>query len=122
MWAVEAELARKLCGPDAPTCDELQQGGLRVTTTLDYGLQQIAEKWVKAAVIAPHAGNPQKYVTDTLKFDEYPAWIRNLRNKDVRNGAWWPSTTRPARSSPTSGRPTTTGRRRTRSSSRSTTS
>jgi len=87
VWAVQAELARKLCGPDVPTCDELQQGGLRVTTTLDYGLQQIAEKWVRAAALAPHVGNPRKFVTETLKFDSYPAWIQNLENKNVRNGA-----------------------------------
>jgi membrane peptidoglycan carboxypeptidase len=87
VWAVQAELARKLCGPDVPTCDELAQGGLRVTTTLDTRLQTIAENWVKAAALAPHVGNPQKYVKDTLKFDSYPAWIKNLEDKNVRNGA-----------------------------------
>ena len=60
VWAVQGELAKKLCGPDVPTCDQLQQGGLRVTTSLDWDMQQIAEKWIKAAALAPHVGNPQK--------------------------------------------------------------
>ncbi len=37
---------------------QLDQGGLRVTTTLDTKLQKIAEKWVKAATIVPHAKDP----------------------------------------------------------------
>src|SRR5262249_15003486 len=49
VWAVRDELATKLCGEGAATCDKLELGGLRVTTTLDAGLQKIAEKWVAAA-------------------------------------------------------------------------
>ena len=48
VWAVRDELTQKLCGT-APTCTQLEAGGLRVTTTLDVGLQKIAEKWVQAA-------------------------------------------------------------------------
>jgi peptidoglycan glycosyltransferase len=87
VWAVQAELTRKICGPDAQTCDQLQQGGLRVTTTLDWRMQQIAERWVKASAIAPHAGNPTRYLTRDLKFEEYPDWVRNLRGKNLHNGA-----------------------------------
>ncbi len=47
VWAVRDELADKLCGVDVPSCDALDLGGLRVTTTLDVGLQKIAEKWVR---------------------------------------------------------------------------
>ena len=35
VWAVQKEMADKLCGVDVPTCDTLEAGGLRVTTTLD---------------------------------------------------------------------------------------
>ena len=58
VWAVRDELTAKLCGADAETCTAMENGGLRVTTTLDAGLQKIAEKWVQAAAIVPHAKNP----------------------------------------------------------------
>ena len=45
---------QKLCGEDA-SCKALEQGGLRVTTTLDVNLQKIAEKWVAAAATVPNA-------------------------------------------------------------------
>ena len=56
VWAVRDELTLKLCGEDTPSCEELDNGGLRVTTTVDLDLQKIAEKWVKGATIVPHRG------------------------------------------------------------------
>ena len=32
VWAVQKEMADKLCGDDVPTCDALEAGGLRITT------------------------------------------------------------------------------------------
>ena len=61
IWALRDELAVKLCGPDADTCPTLEQGGLRVTSSLDYDLQQVAEKWVTAGVILPHDADPEAY-------------------------------------------------------------
>ncbi len=86
VWAVRDELATKLCGPDTPTCDALDLGGLRVTTTLDVGLQRIAEKWVKAAAIVPHAKNPTA-AAKALGFSKLEPWMQNLRNKNLRNSA-----------------------------------
>jgi membrane peptidoglycan carboxypeptidase len=86
VWAVRDELTTKLCGPDAPTCDRLEQGGLRVTTTLDATLQKIAEKWVRAAAIVPHAKDPTA-AAKALGFKSLPAWMANLRTKNLRNGA-----------------------------------
>jgi Membrane carboxypeptidase/penicillin-binding protein len=85
VWAVLDELAVKLCGEGVPTCDQLAQGGLRVTTTLDLKLQKIAEKWVKAAAIVPHAKDP-KAAAKALGL-AYQPWMANLRNKKLRNGA-----------------------------------
>ena len=45
VWYVREELRERLCG-EAETCDILEQGGLRVVTTLDFGIQQSAEKWI----------------------------------------------------------------------------
>ncbi len=39
IWALREELATKLCG-DAETCPQLERGGLRITSTLDVGLQE----------------------------------------------------------------------------------
>ena len=86
VWAVRDELTTKLCGTDADTCDAMRQGGLRVTTTLDVGLQKIAEKWVKAAAIVPHAKNPTA-AAKALGFKKLEPWMTNLKNKTLRNGA-----------------------------------
>ena len=86
VWAVQDELARKICGPDTPTCDQLEEGGFRVTTTLDAKLQKMAQDWVRVAVVAPHHGEPARFAK-ALGFDEYQPWMKNLESKDVRNGA-----------------------------------
>ena len=86
VWAVRDELTSKLCGPDAETCDAMRRGGMRVTTTLDVGLQKIAEKWVKAAAIVPHAKNPTA-AAKALGFKKLEPWMANLKNKTLRNGA-----------------------------------
>jgi peptidoglycan glycosyltransferase len=84
VWAVREELASRLCG-EAATCPTLERGGFRVTTTLDLRLQQAAEKWVKAATLVPTAADPAG-AAKALGLT-YDAWMRNLRNKEVNNGA-----------------------------------
>ncbi len=86
IWAVRDELTRRLCGPDASSCDALDRGGLRVTTTLDYRLQKLGEKWVRAAALVPHARDPEA-AARTLGFDQLEPWMANLRDKDLRNSA-----------------------------------
>ncbi|MBA3778203.1 MAG: transglycosylase domain-containing protein [Chloroflexi bacterium] len=85
VWAVRNELTRKLCDRGAATCPRIERGGLRVRTTLDWPIQKIAERWVKAAAIAPHRDNPEK-MARSLKI-AYEPWMENLRNKDLNNGA-----------------------------------
>jgi membrane peptidoglycan carboxypeptidase len=85
VWAVQQELAAKLCGEEAASCDVLERGGLRITTTLDADLQAIAEKWVKAAAIVPNSKNPAS-LAKSLKLP-YATWMKNLRGKDINNGA-----------------------------------
>ena len=57
-----------------------------MTTTLDVGLQKIAEKWVQAAAIVPHAKNPAA-AAKALGFKYVEPWMTNLRAKNLRNGA-----------------------------------
>jgi membrane peptidoglycan carboxypeptidase len=88
VWAVRDELATKLCGVD-PSCDALDLGGLRVTTTLDVGLQKIAEKWVRAAAIVPNKKNTAAMTAaaKALGFKKLEPWMANLHSKDLHNGA-----------------------------------
>jgi peptidoglycan glycosyltransferase len=85
VWAVRDELTLKLCQGEA-TCDLLDAGGLRVTTTVDLDLQKIAERWVKVSTIVPHRGNPEA-AAKALGFDTYEPWMKNLEDKNIRNGA-----------------------------------
>jgi membrane peptidoglycan carboxypeptidase len=85
VWAVQQELADKICGADTPTCDELAAGGLTITTTLDANLQKIAEKWVQAAAIVPNSKSPAT-VAKSIGVP-YEQWMKNLKGKDVHNGA-----------------------------------
>jgi peptidoglycan glycosyltransferase len=85
VWAVQKELADKLCGEDVPTCDALEAGGLRVITTLDASIQAIAEKWVKVPVFVPNARRP-KAAAEALGVTFEP-WMAKIRGKDLHNGA-----------------------------------
>ncbi len=122
VWAVRDELADRAVRRGRRRCDALDRGGLRVTTTLDAGLQKIAEKWVRAAAIVPHAKDPAAAaqgarLQEARAVDGEPARARTCTT--ARSSR---STTRPASWSPTSAARTTTRPRPSRSSSRSTTS
>ena len=86
VWAVRDELATRLCGVDNATCPLLEQGGLRVTTTLDARLQKIAEKWVRAAAVVPKSRNPLA-AAKALGFKRLEPWMANLRGRNLRNSA-----------------------------------
>jgi membrane peptidoglycan carboxypeptidase len=86
VWQVRRELGTILCGAEqAESCDRLDTGGYRVITTLDWNMQKTAEKWVKAAVLAPNATNTKAYLKSIGVPDQ--TWIENLRGKNVHNGA-----------------------------------
>jgi membrane peptidoglycan carboxypeptidase len=85
VWAVREELTRHLCGEETQTCDELEQGGYRITTTIDLRLQEIAEKWVKAATLVPKADDPEAMAEDLGL--EFEPWMANLTDKNIHNGA-----------------------------------
>jgi membrane peptidoglycan carboxypeptidase len=87
VWAVQQELAGKLCTDESGSCEALERGGLRITTTLDANLQKIGEKWVRAAATIPNASNPAKRWKDLKLPGPLPQWVKNLRGKDINNGA-----------------------------------
>ena len=84
VWYVRSELADKVCG-DQPTCDELQRGGLKIVTTLDPRIQDIAERWTKATATMAHFPDPQSQAT-ALGIP-YASWLANLRGQNVWNAA-----------------------------------
>ena len=85
MWQVRKELTDEAVRPDAETCPQIEAGGLDVTTTLDMRLQDIAEKWVKAATVVPNSKNPR--ATAKALGLPYQRWMDNLRSHDLHNGA-----------------------------------
>jgi len=84
VWALRRELAQTLCA-DAETCPVLERGGLRIYSTLDWELQQTAEKWVEAGVILPHTEDPEAYAEQIGV--PYERWMRQLTRMEVNNGA-----------------------------------
>jgi membrane peptidoglycan carboxypeptidase len=87
VWQVRRALAEILC-PDTPTdCPQVDTGGYTVTTTLDYKMQQTAEKWVYAAARAPNASDPRA----VLRAKKIPSsawnWILALRGHNINNAA-----------------------------------
>ncbi len=85
VWQVRKELSDKICGVGSSTCSTLEQGGLKIITTLDLNIQKSAEKWVKAAAIVPNSANPQ--ATAKKLGLTYDTWMQNLRGRMVNNGA-----------------------------------
>ena len=90
VWQVRHQLGSILCGePNADDCPLIDTGGYQVTTTLDWKMQQVAEKWVKAAAIAPNIKGGMAATLKYLKDNKIPAqpWIRNLVGRGVFNAA-----------------------------------
>ena len=83
-WQVRRQL-QAILGPDA----DLERGGFRVTTTLDWRAQRLAQKWLTAAAIAPNASRraAERLFSRTRIPIAERDWIRSLRGKDLHNGA-----------------------------------
>jgi peptidoglycan glycosyltransferase len=86
VWQVREELTRLVCGEETQTCEALDQGGLRITTTLDVELQRSAERWVALAARVPRFRNSGAAAA-RLGFDELPDWVRQLKDRELHNGA-----------------------------------
>ncbi len=82
VWAVQEELARKVCGPDNESCEQLQEGGLRVTTTLDVGLQRTAEKWVRGARSSRRSRDEPAVVGEAARLRRVPGLDAQSREQE----------------------------------------
>ncbi len=85
VWQVRHELGTILCPSSPDACEQVDTGGYKVITTLNYKLQAIAEKWVKAAGIAPNQRDPVAYLKSINV--PYESWIKNLRGRGIFNAA-----------------------------------
>src|SRR6188474_1371756 len=83
-WQVRRQL-QDILGPNA----DLERGGYRVITSLDWRAQRLAEKWLAAAAIAPNAS--RRAAERLYSRMKVPAaersWLRSLRGKDLHNAA-----------------------------------
>jgi len=81
-WQVRSQLEQILGSADA-----VDRGGYSVITTLDWAAQQLAERYITAAAIAPNLKSAQaEQLLDRLKVPAADrGWIAGLRGKDLHN-------------------------------------
>lgn len=88
VWQIRKQLGELLCGPEnAETCEAVDTGGYRITTSLDWEMQQTVEKWMYAASRVTHAKNPGPIWKSLGIPDADLSWLRNLRSANIHNGA-----------------------------------
>ena len=83
-WQVRRQL-QSILGPDA----SIETGGYTVITSLDWRAQQLAEKWLAAAVIAPNLRpKASASLLRSLKIGSGDrSWVNALRGKDLHNAS-----------------------------------
>jgi membrane peptidoglycan carboxypeptidase len=88
VWQVREQLATILCpGQSVDDCPDVDTGGYRVTTTLDWSMQRTGEKWVFVAARAPNARDPRA-VMDARKIPAADQqWVLALRGRNIHNAA-----------------------------------
>ncbi len=86
-WQVRQQLGEMFC-PDTPSdCPEVDTGGYRVITTLDWSMQKDVEKWVYVAARATNAKNPTAILNSRKIPKADRSWILSLRGQNVNNAA-----------------------------------
>jgi peptidoglycan glycosyltransferase len=88
VWQVREELAGILCVDlPADSCEAVDTGGYRVITALDWGMQQVAEKWTFAAARSPNLGDPRASLRQLGIPESEWSWILGLRERNIHNAA-----------------------------------
>jgi membrane peptidoglycan carboxypeptidase len=87
VWQVREALTGIVC-PDHPDdCTEVDTGGYRVTTTLDWDMQKITEKWVYVAARAPQSKDPKAILRAKGIPSKEWSWILGLKGSNIHNAA-----------------------------------
>ena len=80
------EVAAGVVCPDDPSvCTKLDTDGYKIITTLDWGMQQSADKWA-AAVLSADEAQPKKYLV-ALGITPTPDWLKKIRGANIHNAA-----------------------------------
>jgi penicillin-binding protein 1A len=87
VWQVREALVGIVCPDDPNDCTEVDTGGYRVTTTLDWDMQKITDKWVYVAARAPQSKNTRKILAAKDIPDREWNWILNLKGRNLHNAA-----------------------------------
>jgi len=85
VWQVREELSQLICGE--AQCEKIDSAGYTVTTTLDYRMQRITEKWAHAAAIIPNAKDPRALLKARGIPKSQWSWILDLRGHNIHNDA-----------------------------------
>jgi membrane peptidoglycan carboxypeptidase len=88
VWQVRDQLAKIVCGADsADTCQKVDTGGYRVTTTLDWKMQKTVEKWLRVSTVATQLKNPRPTWTRLGIPEADWTWLSKLGTENVHNSA-----------------------------------
>ncbi len=87
VWQVLRQLGQILCPETPDTCPLVDSGGYRVTTTLDWEMQKVVDKWVYVAARAPNSSDPEAVLTARKIPAAAQRWILGLRGRNIHNAA-----------------------------------
>jgi membrane peptidoglycan carboxypeptidase len=87
VWQVRRQLGEIFCPSTPDDCQKVDSGGLRVTTTLDWNMQKVAEKWVYAAARLSNAKDPRAALDARKIPRSAQSWILGLRGHNLNNAA-----------------------------------
>jgi Membrane carboxypeptidase (penicillin-binding protein) len=87
VWQVRRQLGEIFCPQTPDNCPQVDAAGYKVTTTLDWNIQKVAEKWVYVAARAPNAKDPAAVLTARKIPKAAQSWILGLRGHNVNNAA-----------------------------------
>ncbi len=80
------EFAASVVCPDDPTvCTKLDTDGYKIITTLDWGMQQSADKWA-AAVLSADIVDYKPYLL-SLGIAKPTDWLKKIRGSNIHNAA-----------------------------------
>ena len=88
VWQVRQQLAGIICGTDtAQGCQKLDTGGYHVTTTLDWKMQQVVDKWLYVTSRSVHLKNASTiWAQMKVPKSDYP-WLQALKSGRIYNAA-----------------------------------
>ena len=82
---VREAAASVVCPDDPAVCTKLDTDGYKITTTLDWSMQQSADKWA-AAVLSADIVDYKPYLR-SLGIPKPTDWLKKIRGSNIHNAA-----------------------------------